>query len=57
MTLRLLTEESTVDATRRRARDPQIYRTHARVEGGISSIGRAARRTRPDGRPEPATAC
>jgi len=41
MTLRLLTEQSTVDATlaAASARDPQIYLTHiARVEGGIASI-------------------
>lgn len=41
MTLLLLTEESTVDATlaAASAREPQIYRTHiARVEGGIASI-------------------
>ena len=41
MTLRLLTEESTVDAAlaAARARDPQIYLTHiTRVEGGIASI-------------------
>ncbi len=41
MTLRLLTEESTVDAAlaAARARDPQIYLTHiTRVEGGIASV-------------------
>lgn len=41
MTLRLLTEESTVDAAlaAARSRDPQIYLTHiTRVEGGIASI-------------------
>lgn len=41
MTLRLLSEHPTVDATlaAARARDPQIYVTHiARVEGGIASI-------------------
>jgi 8-oxo-dGTP pyrophosphatase MutT (NUDIX family) len=41
MTLRLLTEEPTVDAAlaAARARDPQIYLTHiTRVEGGIASV-------------------
>jgi hypothetical protein len=41
MTLRLLNEHATVDATlaAARTREPQIYITHiARVEGGIASI-------------------
>jgi hypothetical protein len=41
MTLRLLTEESTVESTlaAASARDPQIYRTHiAHVDGGIASL-------------------
>ena len=41
MTLRLLSEQPTVDATlaAARAREPQIYVTHiARVDGGIASI-------------------